>query len=111
MQPDKWQQIKGQIQDTFKEVKVTKEVLSEPERGEIEVLSFDGPLGKMRVEYITRPVVTDKKTHGSRRIGSDTAVEYVYSEDEFSHQLKVYRWDEAQEDWVEIQGFKDSFSI
>ena len=111
MQPEKWQQIKGQIQDTFKDVEVSHEDLVEPEKGSKEILSFNGPLGQMRVEYITRPVVLDKKTHGSRRIGSETAVEYVYSEEEFSHQIKVYKWDEAQDDWEEIEGFKDSFNI
>ncbi len=111
MQPDKWQQIKGQILDTFQDIEELQEDLVEPERGSKQVLMFNGPLGKMRVEYISRPVVIDKKTHGSRRIGSETAVEYVYSEDEYSYQLKVYKWDEGQEEWVEIEGFKESFNI
>jgi hypothetical protein len=64
----------------------------------------------MKLEYITRPVVIDKKTHGSRRIGSHTDVEYVYSDTEFSHSLKAYKWDENDQIWVEID-LKGSFTI
>ena len=107
MSPDKWEQLKGQIQDQFSDVSIIKEGLEDDERGEHipgekEIVIFDGPLGQMRLEYITRPVILDKRTHGSRRIGSHTEVEYVYSETEFSHSLKAYKWDDGQEDWVEI---------
>jgi hypothetical protein len=52
--------------------------------------------------------VIDKKTTYSRRIGSETAVEYVYSEDEKAQILKAYKWDENQDDWLEIEA--DSFA-
>jgi len=110
MSPEKWQQIKGQVQDQFKNVEVTKVELEEPETGNIEAVIFDGPLGQMKLEYITRPVVIDKKTHGSRRIGSYTDVEYVYSQTEFSHSLKAFKWDDNSSDWIEID-LKSSFSI
>lgn len=110
MSPEKWQQIKGQVQDQFKDAEVVTEDLSEEENGEKEILTFTGPVGKMKLEYITRPVVIDKKTHGSRRIGSHTDVEYVYSDTEFSHSLKAYKWDENDQIWVEID-LKGSFTI
>ncbi|MFA6422406.1 MAG: hypothetical protein WCV92_03345 [Candidatus Buchananbacteria bacterium] len=110
MSPEKWQQIKGQVQDQFKDAEVVTEDLGEEENGEKEILTFTGPVGKMKLEYITRPVVIDKKTHGSRRIGSHTDVEYVYSDTEFSHSLKAYKWDENDQIWVEID-LKGSFTI
>jgi hypothetical protein len=110
MSPEKWQQIKGQIQDTFKDAKITVEKLAEPEVGDKETILFTGPLGQMKLEYFTRPVVVDKKTIGSRRIGSTTAVEYIYSDSEFSHTLKAFKWDEVQADWLEID-LKESFSL
>lgn len=110
MQPEKWAQLRGQIQDSFGDVEIIKEELTESERGEKEITTFTGPLGRMKIEYITRPVILDKKTIGSRRIGSGTTVEYVYSEDEFSHTLKVYKWDEAESDWSEID-VKGGFSL
>ncbi|MEK7653569.1 MAG: hypothetical protein AAB358_03750 [Patescibacteria group bacterium] len=109
MQPDKWQQLKGQLQDTFKDVEIKVEPLGEGP-GEKEIVLFTGPLGKMKLEYTTRPMVVDKVTHGSRRIGSQTAVEYIYSDSEFSHQLKAFKWDDEQNDWLEID-MKESFKL
>lgn len=109
MTPDKWQQIKGQLQDTFKDVDIKVEPLEEGP-GEKEIILFTGSLGKMRLEYITRPVVADRITHGSRRIGSHTEVEYVYSDSEFSHELKAFKWDETSDDWLAID-MKGSFTI
>ncbi len=110
MSPDKWQQLKGQIQDQFKNVSVSEEELEDSENGKVEIVLFDGPLGQMKLEYITRPVVLDKLTHGSRRIGSHTDVEYVYSETEFSHSIKAYKWDDNSSDWLEIDT-KASFQL
>ena len=110
MSPDKWEQLKGQIQDQFKNISITQEELEDFDRGEKEIVLFDGPLGKMKLEYITRPVVIDKQTHGSRRIGSHTDVEYIYSETESSHSIKAYKWDDNQDDWLEIDT-KASFQL
>jgi len=110
MSPEKWKAIKGQILDGFKDVTESQEALPDPEVGQREVLEFTGPLGQMRLEYITRPIVLDKVTHGSRRIGSEHGVEYVYSEEEFSHTLKAYKWDDGRQDWIEID-LKGSFNL
>jgi len=111
MSPEKWQQIKGQILDQFKDAEVISGALEDSDNGECETVTFVGPLGKMKLEYITRPVVIDKRTHGSRRIGSYTDVEYIYSDTEFSHSLRAYKWDEAQDDWLEIDMKSGIFSI
>lgn len=110
MQPEKWQQTKDQIKETFSGVEVIQEKLTAPQVGEKETLIFNSPLGRMKLEYLTRPVVLEKKTLGSRRIGSHTAVEYVYAPDQFSYELKAYKWDEETADWLAID-FKQSFKI
>lgn len=110
MIPEKWEQIKGQILDGFKDAEIMAEKSAEPEIGEKEIIFFTGPLGKMKLEYITRPAVLDRVTHGSRRMGSQAEVEYVYSETEKTHQLKAFKWDESQDDWVEID-LKQSFNL
>lgn len=111
MQWEKWQQIKGQIQDAFSDAVIEKETLPEPEKGSKEMVFFTGPLGKMKLELITRPVVLDKVTHGSRRIGSEAAVEYIYSDEEFTHQLKIFRQDLESGEWVEMESQRDGFSL
>ena len=101
MHPDKWPEIKEKIKSSF-------EILSErqeenPERREtLEIVEFISPLGKIKLAWITRPKVLDKKTFYSNRIGSDVKVDIVYAEDEFTHTFKVYKWDEAGDDWQEI---------
>jgi hypothetical protein len=60
--------------------------------------------------YWIKPVVLDKKVSGSRRIGSHHEVEYVYSDSEFTHTLRAYKWDEGQGDWLEID-LRGSFNL
>ena len=102
MSPERWETLKGELKDKFKIIEEDQGEL-ENMPGEFEYLIFDGPMGKMKLEFIKRPIILDKKTTGSRRIGSETTVEYVYSEDEFSHKLQVYKWNEGREDWEEIK--------
>jgi 6-phosphogluconolactonase (cycloisomerase 2 family) len=111
MTPDKWEQTRGHILDSFSNIEESSQELFEPEVGKKDVIIFDGPVGRMKLEYFTRPVVLDRKTHGSRRIGSHTEVEYTYSNTEFSHQLKAAKWDEDADDWVEIEMAKGSFEL
>ena len=111
MLPEKWEQTKGHILDTFTDVDISRQELQEPEVGQKEIVIFNGPLGQMKLEYISRPVVLGKRTHGSRRIGSHTEVEYVYSANEFSHQLKVFKLDPDTDDWVEMEMARGDFSL
>lgn len=102
MTPEKWENIKGNILDNFEiEDKGTEHL---PDEGgvDIDYIVFFGPIGKMRLEFVTKPVVLDKKTLYSNRIGSETKVEYVYSAVEKNQQLMVYKWESDVDDWVEM---------
>ncbi|MEI8361182.1 MAG: hypothetical protein WCG01_03580 [bacterium] len=101
MTEQKWQEIKGNIQDMFKVVEIDSEQLEEDGGINIEWIIFDGPLGRMRLEFESRPMIIDKKTNYSNRIGSETAVTYTYSPHERSTEFAVFKWDEGQEVWVE----------
>lgn len=99
---EKWEEIKQKILSSFEIL--NQETLNNEERHEdTEAIEFIGPSGKMKVEWITRPKVLDKKTQYSNRIGSSVSVDYVYSPDEVTHTFKVYNWNEALEDWQEIK--------
>ncbi|MEK7072171.1 MAG: hypothetical protein AAB969_01220 [Patescibacteria group bacterium] len=111
MLPEKWEQTKGHILDSFSDVEISQRELQDPEVGKKEIVIFSGPLGQMKLEYYTRPVVLNRRTHGSRRIGSHTEVEYIYSTSEFSHQLKVYKLDPDTEEWQEMAMAKGSFNL
>ena len=103
MTDERWQDTIATLKDKFPVLEEGKEDLSEEEgRGFREFVVFNGPLGKMKIERTTKAVVLGKKTMGSKRMGSQAAVEYIYSETEKSHKFKAYKWDDGQSDWVEI---------
>lgn len=106
MFPEKWQQIVGNIKDNFEVFEHEKQHLEKQGGIDVESIIFKGPLGKMKLEFIIKPVVLDRKTKYSNRLGAETVVEYVYSPDEKSHRLKAYKWDEAMGDWLEMEAKK-----
>ncbi len=105
MHPDKWPEIKEKILKNFAVLDQRLEENKET-RETKEIIEFNGPLGKMKLEWLTKPKVLDKKTHYSNRIGGEVTVDYVYSPSETVHTLKVYRWDQLNSDWTELEADK-----
>ena len=104
MTDERWQNFIGQIKDKFGVVEErTQDLPAEAGPGTVEIIEFQGPLGRMKLERTTKPLVVDRKTIGSRRIGSATTVEYVYSQTEKVHKFNAYRFDEAGDNWVEMK--------
>ncbi len=102
MNIDKWREILGNIKDNF-EVEDEGSYREEESGGiEVEFIIFQGPMGKMKLELETKPVVEGKKTFYSNRIGSDTKVEYVYSETEKTSRFKAFTFREDDGLWIEI---------
>ncbi len=103
MSPEKWKEVIGNIKDNFEVFEHDSEHLEEMGGVDIEFITFKSPgLGKIKLEFVSQPVVIDKKTNYSRRIGSDTKVEYIYSQDEKSYKLNAYKWNEEEGEWTEI---------
>lgn len=102
MTNDKWQKIKGNIMDNFAVEENGSEHIDDEGGIDIEFIEFNGPLGRIRLEYVSRPVILDKKTTYSNRIGSETKVDYVYSETERQEQMIAYKWNEAEDEWEEM---------
>ncbi|MDD5043200.1 MAG: hypothetical protein PHD51_00845 [Patescibacteria group bacterium] len=104
MQDEKWQNLVGRVKDEFEVLESKKEDLGEESGpGFVEFIVFNGPLGKIKLERFSRPIVLDKKTVGSKRIGGETAVKYIYSDSEFSHKFRAYKWNEARGEWEEME--------
>ncbi len=103
MTKEKWDDIKGNIKDSFEVEDEGGEHVEDEGGVDVEYIIFEGPLGKMRLEFVSKPVVLDKKTDYSKRIGSETNVTYVYSKDERTEKIFAYKWEEDQDDWVEIE--------
>jgi len=107
MTTEKWDDIKTMIQDKFEvlENKVEpvelKTGLDEKQKiGDKQVLIFISPMGKVKLEFATKPVILDKKEHYSKRMGIASKTEYVLSEDEFTHRLDAYL--EKEGEWEKI---------
>ena len=100
--PEKWEKVVGNIKDNFTVKDESKIHIDEDGGTDIEFIEFEGPLGLMRLEFVSKPIVLDRKTIYSKRIGSETKIDYIYSENEKSHKLIVYKWDDNENDWIEI---------
>ena len=103
MNQEKWLNIKAMVDENFGITDQGKSALPEGQGpGELEFIEFNGPMGKMKLEFIIRPLVLGKKTQFSRRVGSKTKVDYVYSETEKTYKFNAYKWDESADDWRNI---------
>jgi len=107
---DKWQEIKDTIQEKFTiSDQGTENFQDRP--GTIEFIEFTSPLGEVRLEWTDQPLLLDKRTHGSKRIGSETKVEYIYSETERVNRFKALKWNEGINGWEEMEMEKGAFSL
>lgn len=102
MTDDRWQEVMGMVKDKFPILEQGKTEL--PDRpGQAEFICFMGPgEKKMKLERVSHPLVTGKKTMGSRRVGGTTSVEYQYSDTEMVHKMHAYQWDTITDTWQEI---------
>jgi len=110
MSPEKWEELiylveeKFGIDDRHTESFVVEETHDGKQiMGEREVVEFCGPLGKTKMEKTSQPKLIDKRVMASKRIGSRSVIDYVYSPTEKSEHVKFYRWDEATGQWAEIR--------
>lgn len=102
MNEERWGTIKNAIKDQFEiEYEGVEELEDSP--GQVEALEFEGPLGFMRVEYVTKPKTIGRKVHTSTRIGGDSREEILFSEDETVSHMKIYKFNEAEDDWDEVK--------
>lgn len=106
MNDEKWQATIGRIKDEF-EVLEEKTVELEDTPGQKEYIVFQGPMGKIKLERLTKPLFEGTRGIGSKRIGSQAKVEYLYSDTEKTHAFKAYKWNEAAGDWQTLEAGGD----
>ena len=110
MAADRWEQFVEDGKTRFKDVVVKDETWSDDRGDEIQtgvqnVMEFTLPgtgiQDQYRVVRENRPMVLDKKLHYSHRQGDTARTEYVLSDTEMSHKLRVYKEDDYGE-WQEV---------
>ena len=99
---EKWENLIDDIKDKFEVEEQGKEHLDERGGIDIEFIIFKSPLGRVKLEFVTKPVVLDKKDIYSQRIGSQSNIEYVYSKDKKTSRLVAYKYNDIEKEWVEI---------
>ena len=109
MHDAKWENLIFMIEEKFgissrkkEEIEVAKTSQNIPIFGEKESIEFTTPRGKMKLERIAKPKIIDKKVLSTKRIGGKVAVDYVYSEEEKTYEVKLYRFDEKENNWQEV---------
>lgn len=105
MTKDKWLDLKDKVREKFDLEEEKANALEDVPDSVCETLIFSSPLGKIKLEWISKPRTLDEKTIFSNRIGSNVKVEKVYSEDERSEYIKAYKFN--IDEWEEINA--DSF--
>jgi hypothetical protein len=101
MNDQRWEEVLRRLDKSFGDLEFD-EIEEEETQAVTETVVWTGPQGKMKLARITRPLVVDKKTHFSNRAGGSTHVEYIYSKTESTSRVRLYRWNEATSDWVEM---------
>lgn len=109
MDQEKWENLIMIAKEKFglQEVKKESNELGVWEDGakimeDKEIIEFDSPMGKIKLERTTKPKVIDKKAIYSRRIGGSANIEYIYSKEETTCQFKAFKWNQDQNLWQEI---------
>lgn len=116
MQDDKWDALKEELNRKFKvEDQHFEDLIMQTAdgpviQGKVEVIIFPTPLGKIKLTRESKPVVLDKKMIYSHQQGKSARTEYTFSDTEFSHKIKAYKWDpdasdgagDYLDDWKEI---------
>lgn len=109
MTEEKWENIKGMVKDKFADVDEKIEplelkigLIDTQKIGQKEILIFASPIGKIKLEYVSKPVILDKKEHYSKRMGASSQTEYILSDTEFSSHMDAYKFDETTNEWIKI---------
>jgi hypothetical protein len=112
MDTDRWDEIKENIKNKFEILDEGTEDLivttgeGEIKNGNAEFLIAQTPIGKVKLVFESRPVVTDKKFIYSHRAGQAARTEYEFSDTETTHKVRAYKWDDDNDDWKEIDAAK-----
>lgn len=103
MTDEKWLETVSKIKEKFQVTEEGRRDIEDIPRAFVEFIVFEGPVGRIRMERVTKPVVLDKKTIYSKLAGTASKVNYIYSETESFSKLHIYQWNEASEGWEEMK--------
>lgn len=108
MTNERWEQFIELAKQQFSGVEVSTEDLvyqsedGPQKQGTVDILEFEHKNGdRYRLERENKPKVLEKKMHYAKRATDTAQAEYVFSDTEFTHKLRVYK-EGLSGDWEEI---------
>jgi len=102
MNDEKWEQLVENLQSKFTVIEHnTEDIEAEKYTQTNDVIVFDTDAGRIRLIRETKPVLLEKKQFYSHRPGDTARTEYVFSDNEKSYKLRVYKENDYGE-WDEI---------
>jgi hypothetical protein len=108
MTDEKWQRLIQVAKETFDDVSLrTEDLLVETgeetvKQGTQEILEFSNDMGIFKVIRETKPAVLEKKMHYSHRQGDSASTEYVFSDTEVTHKVRIFGLGDDDE-WRELE--------
>ncbi len=109
MNPNKWEQLVYLAEEKFgiDKKETNEEVVDVTHKGkkikgEREILEFESPVGRVRMERLIKPKVIDKNIKRSKRAGAKASVDLVYSDTETVSEMNLYKQNDEGE-WDEIK--------
>ncbi len=105
---ERWEEIKEHIKGRFEIIdEKTEDLLAQTAEGPVkqgvcEILIAHTSAGKIKLVCEIRPKILEKKFHYTHQQGKSAEVQYVLSDTEKTYQLRLYRWDDREEDWSEL---------
>ncbi len=106
MTEEKWYDILSRIEEKY-EIEERGEDEDPQTFTKIERVIFTGPVGKIKIERVSHPKRINTKTMYSKRAGVASAMQDEYDMNDIIQSMHVYRWDEAEDDWLPVHA--DSF--
>lgn len=110
MSPPRWEQVRALVRERYQVVLDEQRPLPDDRPGTVEVVEFDSPFGRLRLEWTDEPLKLATRALGSKRIGSTTTVVHEYSATERTHRFSVYRWEAQRQAWTELRADADLFT-
>ncbi|OGB73788.1 hypothetical protein A3K24_03100 [candidate division Kazan bacterium RIFCSPHIGHO2_01_FULL_44_14] len=97
MNDEKWGTILDRIQSQFQVIDQGEETIADIPNGKLEFIVFDSPMGRLKLERVTKPKVLDRKSFGGSKYGAASGVEYIYSDSEMTHMFSAFK--DADGEW------------
>lgn len=103
MRPDQWIDTRDRIKEQCVVIDEGEAPLEDVPNGHVAFVVFESPVGRVRLEYVTKPRTLGERAVTSRRIGGATAIEKIYDTEDMVQFLRAFRWDPDTLTWVSFR--------